>query len=118
VEVSSEAANGGIRGTVFDGLASLTGSTEPPATKRNSAFSTAILLQDAILQLKDGSSSSPIGKAVSTRQETIHGTCGGYATGNLQIDEVTGLFSGALSFVNYCDSDVVIDGDADFSGTI
>jgi hypothetical protein len=118
VEVSSEAANGGIRGTVFDGLASLTGSTEPPATKRNSAFSTAILLQDAILQLKDGSSSSPIGKAVSTRQETIHGTCGGYATGSLQIDDVTGLFSGALSFVNYCDSDVVIDGDADFSGTI
>jgi hypothetical protein len=74
VEVSSEAANGGIRGTVFDGLASLTGSTEPPATKRNSAFSTAILLQDAILQLKDGSSSSPIGKAVSTRQGTIHRT--------------------------------------------
>ena len=119
VEVTSEAVNGGIRGTVFDGLASLTGSTDTSETTRNNSFSTAILLQNAISQLRDSSSSSiGPGKAVYTKQETVNGSCGGYATGRLQIDDVSGSFSGNLSFVSYCDSDVYIDGDADFSGTI
>jgi hypothetical protein len=56
--------------------------------------------------------------AVTTRQETIDGPCGGSATGSLQIENQTGSFSGELTFVRYCDAQVVIDGSAFFSGTI
>ena len=120
VDISSTALNGGIQGTVFNGIA---GSMSYPAdteeATRSNTFSTSLILQDAISQLKDvASSSSDLDRAVVTRQETIDGECGGSASGTISVDNQTGSFSGTMVFAAYCDSDVLIDGSATFSGTM
>ena len=120
VDISSKALNGGIQGTVFDGLAGrISASAGSNETTRNNACSMAFILRDAIYQLKDVSPiSDDLDRVVITRQETIDGECGGYASGTISVDNQTGSFSGSLTFVAYCESDVLINGSATFSGTI
>jgi hypothetical protein len=119
VDISSKAVNGGIKGTVFNNLAAVTDPANPSASKRCNTFSTVTILQDAIGQFNDAASSSQdLDRAMTTRQETITGPCGGTATGTMQVDNQTGIFSGELTFNGYCDAHILIDGSASFSGTI
>jgi hypothetical protein len=58
-----------------------------------------------------------IDRAVVSEQESIPGPCGGQAAGLVDVDDVTGNFWGNLTFANYCDSNVTLNGYVDFSGT-
>jgi hypothetical protein len=118
-ELASEAVSGGTRANVFTGFAAVATGPESADTNRLAVFASAMVLQNAVVSLHAASpSSTGAAKAVFTEQETINGTCGGTAFGDLQADDVTGDFSGHLSFSNFCESNVTVNGDTDFSGTI
>ena len=50
--------------------------------------------------------------------DTYPGGCGGSYSFNIQVDSVTGVFSGTLAFNGYCESDIVLNGSTRFSGII
>jgi hypothetical protein len=54
----------------------------------------------------------------STYTETIYGTCGGSGTISIDVNDVTGDFTGSLNFNNYCENGVTISGSTSFSGVI
>jgi hypothetical protein len=117
--LTTGSVNGGIQGSRLSNFASLTSDTAAPDQKRYNVFATAIIIQHAVLNLDAYSEASVnSGRAIYTEEETISGSCGGQATGLLQIDDVTGDFWGDLTFTNYCDSNVTLNGNTNFSGTI
>ena len=118
VDITTEAFNGGMSGTLFNNFASLSGSTDLSQARRHTTLTTALILNGAICDLHSLSPSPVDARAVVTEQETINGACGGQASGQLQIDDVSGSFTGILTFSNYCDSEVTLNGSANFSGTI
>ena len=56
--------------------------------------------------------------AVQSDSETVSGPCGGRRTISLTIDDVTGDYSGSITFDNYCDGGDVTNGTATVSGKI
>ena len=117
--ISVGAVNGGIKGNSLSISASLTGSNDTPDQKRYNTIATAMIMQDAVYNLvanSDGVSNSD--RALHTEQETMPGPCGGQTSGTITIDDVTGNFWGALTYVNYCSSNVFINGTVSFSGEI
>ena len=118
-EITSEALTGGISANVFTEFAAVSAGAEGTDANRLNLSVTAIAMQNAVDNLLTASlSSTGAAKAVQTEQETINGACGGTATGFLQVDDVTGDFSGDLTFANYCDANVTLNGKTDFSGII
>ena len=119
VELSIGAVNGGMSSNALYGISSLndlsTGTDDP---KLKIYFST-IAMQNAVNKLQTVSqSASGSFLAVRTEQETINGTCGGYATGIINGDDTNGNMWGNMTFYDYCDSNVTINGETDFSGLV
>lgn len=119
VDVASGAVNGGLRGNVFNEFAALAGASGSSDPQKYTVFFTAIMMQEAVIDLK-GLSPSSIGstRAVKTEENSIDGSCGGQATGSISIDDVTGDFWGDFNFSNFCESNVTLNGNTAFSGTI
>jgi hypothetical protein len=58
-------------------------------------------------------------QATQTETGTLYDECGeGYATYTIAGDDVTGVFSGSITFYNYDDCSVVLDGRTDLSGKV
>jgi hypothetical protein len=73
--------------------------------------------QEAILQV-DVSPSSGVGVSGTTvtKSDTIPGDCGGNASYTIEVDDVTGAFSGTMNFNDYCSEGVTLSGSTSFSG--
>lgn len=56
--------------------------------------------------------------AVQTESINESGDCGGKVTGRIQVDDSTGSMSGNLTFDNYNDCELVLNGAVSFSGQI
>ena len=56
--------------------------------------------------------------AVQTEQDTIEGDCGGSASYTVTMDDVSGTFTGSMTFIGYCNENTTISGTAGFSGQI
>ena len=54
--------------------------------------------------------------AVQTEQETVAGDCGGTASYTVTMDDVSGSFTGSMTFNGYCNENNTISGNAGFSG--
>lgn len=118
-EITSEALTGGISANIFTEFAAVSAGSEGTDANRLNLSVTAIAMQNAVDNLLTASpSSTGAAKAVQTEQETINGACGGTAAGFVQVDDVTGVFSGELTFANYCDTNITLNGKTDFSGII
>lgn len=57
-------------------------------------------------------------QATVTDSGTIFGGCGGVANYTISVDDATGSFTGQISFVNYCEDGVILNGITGFSGKI
>ena len=57
-------------------------------------------------------------RAVIKEQDSIPGECGGSLSYTLEVDDVTGVFSGSMTFNNYCDVNTTLSGNAEFSGQL
>jgi hypothetical protein len=75
------------------------------------------LLEDALLHVDFNSGSTEVVQGV-VESETIPGSCGGTFTYTITIDDVTGVFSGTMTFTSYCDGGATISGSLTISGTI
>ena len=114
-----DAVNGGLRGNSFTISASLTHDADTPDPNRLDAFSIAIVMQNAVSELVSNSENAlDEGRAVYREEVEIPGPCGGIAAGDVNIDDRTGDFYGDLTFRNYCDSNVSLNGNVNFSGAI
>ena len=73
--------------------------------------------EEAILQVDVN---APPGVVVSgdivTESDTIQGDCGGNASYTINVDDVTGDFSGTMNFNDYCSGGVTLSGSTSFSG--
>ena len=61
---------------------------------------------------------NPVAKATVSVSDTLSGSCGGSAKLTLSADDQTGVFSGRISYSNFCEMEVVIGGDMTVSGVI
>ena len=57
-------------------------------------------------------------QATVTESGTLPGDCGGNAFYNISVDDMTGEFTGQISFVSYCSEGVTMTGITGFSGRI
>jgi hypothetical protein len=56
--------------------------------------------------------------AVQTEQDTIIGDCGGSASYTVKVNDVTGAFTGSMTFNGYCSENTTISGTTGFSGQV
>ena len=119
VELSIGAVNGGMSSSALYGISSLNNiSTDYDNPMLKMYFST-IAIQKAVDKLQTVSqTTSESFLAIQTEQETINGTCGGYATGIINGDDTNGSIWGSMTFFDYCDSNVTINGDTNISGLV
>jgi len=61
-------------------------------------------------------SSSVVTAAQVTKSQTVNGTCGGTQVTTITYDDVTGNYTGTVTFTNYCDDGDVTNGVASVSG--
>ncbi|WP_372680072.1 hypothetical protein [Desulfosarcina sp.] len=118
-EIAVGAVNGGTSGNPLTGFAALSEGGGTSDTQRLRVYAPATIMQNAVADLKTVSlHEMGAERTLVTEQETIYGPCGGQATGIIQVDDVTGAFSGSLTFSSYCESNVSLNGSTDFSGKI
>ena len=119
VELSIGAVNGGMSSSALYGISSLnnisTGTNDPILQ----IYFSTIAMQNAVdkLQIVSQDASGSF-LAVQTEQETIYGTCGGHAIGIINGDDSNGNIWGNLTFNDYCDSNVTINGNTNISGLV
>ena len=75
------------------------------------------VFDDAIHQV-DLSSDHTVTATITTENSTIAGDCGGSAPYTISVDNVAGTFSGTFFFRNYCENEIILAGNAVFSGSI
>jgi uncharacterized repeat protein (TIGR01451 family) len=57
-------------------------------------------------------------RAIITDSGTILGNCGGSISYTVEINDVTGEFTGTFNFSNYCEDDVTLSGSSSISGIV
>lgn len=73
--------------------------------------------EEAILQVDvNASPGVVVSGAIVTESDTIPGDCGGNASYTIEVDDVTGDFSGTMNFNDYCSEGVTLTGSTSFSG--
>ena len=118
VELSIGAVNGGMSSSALYGISSLNNISKDTDDPMLKIYFSAIAMQKAVDKLQTVSqAASGSFLAVQTEQETIYGTCGGHATGIINGDDVNGNIWGNLTFYDYCDSNVTINGETNISGS-
>ncbi len=93
--------------------------TSPAAKVRSVTASTAI--KRALGRVDHTANSGTVAGAMVTVSDTMSGTCAGSpgsASYDISWDDVTGDFSGTISFQGYCDDGDTLTGGASFSGNI
>ncbi len=119
---ADELSAGAILNTGAGASASLVGvtghETSAPAKARSVTASMAV--KRALGRL-DHTAGSALAGAMVTVSDVMPGTCPGNpgsASYNISVDDVTGDFSGTISFQGYCDDGDTLTGGASFSGNI
>jgi hypothetical protein len=112
--LAEDAYSGGSMGTLFSTGAVTAGESPRPRT---------LQLTKALKNAVDGVDLSAaryemIAGASITRSGSTAGDCGGSAAYTITYDDVSGNFSGTMSFNSYCSENTVLSGSAVFSGTI
>jgi len=112
--LTQDAYSGGSMGTLF-----ATGSTAVGEVNHPRTFQVTMALEKAVsgMNLSAARYESILGASI-TRSGSTTGSCGGSASYSITYDDVSGIFSGTMSFNSYCNENSSISGSATFSGTI
>lgn len=84
---------------------------------------TSILLLTSIMRtveksLPETTPTNDVSRAVVNATDTIYGTCGGRADYSIEVNDVTGVFSGEFDFGNFCEAEEIVNGEVEVSGEI
>ncbi len=106
--------NGAIGGAA---AGSMTGVTPERGAGTPRGLVLAESLGNAVERM-DIASQAPLNSAMKTATDTADGSCGGSMSYSVSYDDQNGDFSGTLSFSSFCEDEVKLSGDVDFSGTM
>lgn len=109
-------SEGAYEGGAIGSTGSL-GTIQQTTVDRPYYFDMALILEEAILRIDVHAPPGVVQAGAIVRESgTIPGDCGGNAQYTIELDDVTGSFSGTLNFVSYCSQGVMLTGIASFSG--
>ena len=115
-ELASDAFMGGETGSNLGIFSSVSGM--PSEMTRNiKLYKVVKILGDPLYKI-DFNSQREDSLAVQTEQDTVAGDCGGSASYTVTMDDVSGTFTGSMTFIGYCNENTTISGTAGFSGQI
>lgn len=117
--IAAGALDAGSSGITFTGIAALD-STGQTADEPNLLFLVDVTkaLQGAMagIDFVEAANQGNMSSALQPESGSIVGTCGGSASYSIQVDDVSGVFSGSLTFNGYCQDGVILNGSTSFSG--
>lgn len=113
-EIAASASLGGVIGITFEALPTRQVSWDDDSMDAP-ILNVLQVIDDAIHRVDLSSGGNAIA-AVTTKEGRIDGGCGGDASYTIGVDEVTGTFSGTISFNDYCDREIILKAGSDFSG--
>ena len=118
--LADAALNAGSSGEALSGIAALTevdSLADSPNRLLFMDFSQAIY---SVMEEIDflAATERDLTAAVETVSDSTPGSCGGSAAFSIKVDDVSGIFSGSMTFSNYCNDGVIINGGTSFSGQI
>jgi hypothetical protein len=116
VELASGAFIGGETGSNFGIISSVT-ADQSKIVREIKLYEVAQIFSEPIYKI-DINSHRRDSLAVQTEQDTIQGDCGGSASYTVQVDDVSGAFTGSMTFNGYCSENATITGNAGFSGQV
>ena len=117
VDLSIGAYQGGETGMAMGTLGAVQ-TTDHNQIGRSRVLKLVQSSEGAILQVDVNASSGVVVSGASvTESDTIPGDCGGNASYTIEVDDVTGDFSGTMNFNDYCSEGVTLSGSTSFSGT-
>jgi hypothetical protein len=121
-EIAANAYSSGNRGVVFGALGGSAGNiskSQPAGPGRPLLVDIARALQHSLEAIDySAAAGQSTAAALHTAEDTVSGSCGGSGSYEIHVDDETGVFSGSLTFSNYCDDAVTINGQATFSGSV
>lgn len=105
-------------GTIFASATSISiSTTEDSGTPR--IISMTQTLVGAVNRINLTTTNTPsVSRATQTETDTIIGSCGGSEQYSISFDDVTGNFSGTVTFTNYCEAGDTINGGMSMSGNV
>jgi hypothetical protein len=116
VELASGAFIGGETGSNFGIISSVT-ADQSKIVREIRLYEVAQIFSEPLYKI-DFNSQREDSLAVQTEQDTIQGDCGGSASYSVQVDDVTGGFTGSMTFNGYCSENATITGTTGFSGQV
>ena len=116
VELASGAFIGGETGSNFGIISSVT-ADQSKIVREIRLYEVAQIFSEP-LYIIDIDSHRGDSLAVQTEQDTIPGDCGGSASYTVKVDDVTGGFTGSMTFNGYCSEKATITGTTGFSGQV
>ena len=116
VELASGAFIGGETGSNF-GIISSVRDDQSKIVREIKLYQVAQIFSEPLYKI-DINSTRVDSLAVQTEQDTIQGDCGGSASYTVQVDDVSGAFTGSMTFNYYCSENKTIYGNAGFSGQV
>ena len=115
-ELASGAFIGGETGSNFGIISSVT-ADQLKIVRELKLYQVAQIFSEPIYKI-DINSQRGDSLAVQTEQDTIPGDCGGSASYTVNVNDVTGGFTGSMTFNGYCSDNATITGTTGFSGQI
>jgi len=113
---AKDLSTGAYKGGALGSTGSL-GAVQRAVVNRPYYLDLALIMEEAIVQIDVHAPPGIIQAGTIIRESgTISGNCGGNAQYAIEMDDVTGNFSGTLSFNGYCSQGVTLTGGASFSG--
>lgn len=118
--IAAGALNAGSSATGFTGIAALNDPNQladQPARLFAADFSKVVGATVGKIDFQAGLERN-ITAALKHDSDTMPGACGGSFSYDIQVDTVSGAFSGSLTFHGYCEDGMVLNGGTRFSGII
>ena len=116
VELASGAFIGGETGSNFGIISSVT-ADQSKIVREIKLYQVVQIFSEPLYKIEINSHRGD-SLEVQTEKETIQGDCGGSASYTVQVDDVSGSFTGSMTFNYYCSENKTIFGNAGFSGQV
>lgn len=116
LELASDAFIGGETGSDL-GMFSSVADAQPTIERKIKLYEVVQLFDGALHKIDFNSHRGDL-LAVKTEQDTVIGDCGGSASYTVEMDDAGGIFTGSMTFNEYCSGNTYISGTAGFSGQV
>ncbi|MGA8239987.1 MAG: hypothetical protein WB818_05400 [Desulfobacterales bacterium] len=115
-ELASDAFIGGETGSNL-GMFSSVADAQSNIVRRIKLYEVVQIFDGALHKIDFNSRRGDL-LAVKTEQDTVMGDCGGSASYTVEMNDLNGIFTGSMTFNDYCNGNTSISGSVGFSGQV